>query len=129
MILSSILFTALFSALSEIAAITFPARVISLASLVPEELEEGSISEKLGKFEQFFMYTSFAYFVLIPLLLFSNHVRFIGYGLFYLFLAILGKTPLNRFLLNKTTVILLSSIQLFLLVDIIRSCFISINMR
>lgn len=128
-VLGTILLTAFFSALSEIAAITFPSQVITMASLSADDIEEGSVISKFGVIEKLFLYASFAYFLLIPLLLFSEHLRFIYYGLFYLCIAILGKTSVNRFLLKKTSVIVLSAIQLFLLLDIIRSCFITIQMR
>jgi hypothetical protein len=118
--IGTILITAIISTISEIIAITFPSKVKVLAS-ADKNLDD-SILDNLGLAEKIMLYTSFAQIILIPLLISSQNNRFISYAIFNIVLMIVGKITKQDFLKSEMAILVSSSIQLFILIDVIRSC-------
>jgi hypothetical protein len=118
--------TAGISAISEAMAITYPNMSLTLTNKFEKEQESLEIEvPELSISEKVFLYTSFSYFILLPFLILSDNPRFIGYAVFNISMMFIGKIFKDNIIEKPFFVRIISSIQLFILIDIIRSSYFS----
>ena len=114
------------SAVSEAMAITYPTMSLDLSNKFEKDINSDTVEiPNLAISEKIFLYTSFSYFILLPFLILSNNSRFIGYAIFNISMMFVGKIFKNDIIEKPFIVRVISSIQLFILIDIIRSTYFS----
>lgn len=119
-------FTSIFSTLSLITSaitITYPDKVIDL--LLKEsndELETEEQVDSLSPFERFYLLISFAQLPMIVLMFFLDVAR-VKYYVGYLVIMFIVSLKFKEHLLKSRIVLqILTAIELFIAVDVIRSC-------
>lgn len=120
------IFTSVFSSLAAITSaitITYPDKIIALMSKDSDDFSSAEEQvDNLSSFERFYLLISFSQIPMIILMFFMESARF-NFYIAYMVIMFLISLKFKKALLQNSLIFqLLTAIELFIAIDVIRSC-------